>query len=563
MAVYGAHAKTTGRRGAASAQSPVYAQGPGQGGAGPGNGYSQQQGDGNGYHGGGGNGYGGNGYGGNGYGNGGGEPPRDVSAKEQLYEVLHVVFKRWRLIAGLFIAVALPGIMVTASQDRRFAASGKVLISSERAGVTIQPTEEDSLATIKLNEAIVNSEVHIIRSRELMKQVAERLQLAQVGGDVVRIANAATEREEIARRADRIARRLRVTPVRNSNIIEIRFESGDPDQAAQVVNRVIDEYLSFTAMVHGDPGLADFYADQGQQLQEQLRGAEKELSDFAYRNGLVAPEAELQASIAALNDISSTLRSRNATIVATEARLQALREQLAEQPTVVKRAQHVEVNPVVRQLRSQLADREVDRVALLRKYTENHRYVQDNAAEIDEIRGQLEMARVQEPTEVTMEIFAANPVYEVSLNSLLDLEAKLRESKAHKLALEEDLEQSRRRLVALKQNGLEYERLDRNVRRIRGAVELYSKREQEARIENAMDRARLVNVQVVERAGRPLNRVDSKKAPLMLAILSGLAVSLGGAFGYEYVNRTLRFEREVERYLGLPVLGTVKDSGEV
>jgi uncharacterized protein involved in exopolysaccharide biosynthesis len=257
------------------------------------------------------------------------------------------------------------------------------------------------------------------------------------------------------------------------------------------------------------------------------------------------------------------LRSRNASVIATEARLQAIREQLAEQPTVVRRSQHVEVNPVVRQLKSHLTSREIDRVSLLGKYTDSHRYVRDNAVEIGEIRNQLEMARIEEPTQVTMEIFAANPVYEVGLNTLLELEARLRENKAHKLALEEELEQSRRRLVNLKRNGVEYERLDRRVQRIRGAVDLYSRRQQEARIEDAMDRAKLVNVSVVERAGRPLRRVDNKAAPLMLALISGLAVSLGGAFGFEYVNRTLRFEREVERYLGLPVIGTVKDSSKV
>ena len=75
-----------------------------------------------------------------------------------------------------------------------------------------------------------------------------------------------------------------------------------------------------------------------------------------------------------------------------------------------------------------------------------------------------------------------------------------------------------------------------------------------------MDQRKLVNVAVVERPGLPLERTDDTKVPLMLAIISGLAVSLGGAFGIEYLNRTLRFERDVERYLGLPVLGTVAEA---
>jgi capsular polysaccharide biosynthesis protein len=97
------------------------------------------------------------------------------------------------------------------------------------------------------------------------------------------------------------------------------------------------------------------------------------------------------------------------------------------------------------------------------------------------------------------------------------------------------------------------------VKRQRVTLDLYTKREQEARIGDAMDQERLVNVQVVQRPGLPLPRTDNRRAPVMLAIISGLAVALGGAFGLEYVNRTLRFEHDVERHLGLPVLGTVSD----
>jgi uncharacterized protein involved in exopolysaccharide biosynthesis len=161
---------------------------------------------------------------------------------------------------------------------------------------------------------------------------------------------------------------------------------------------------------------------------------------------------------------------------------------------------------------------------------------------------------------ISGETFAANPVYEARLSELLNLEANLRENRARKLALEEDLDRTRRQLVSLKQRAFEFERLDQEVQRQRSAVDLYVKRGQEAQLEDAMDQHKLVNVAVVERPNWPLERTDDRKVPLLLAIISGLAVSLGGAFGLEYLNRTLRFERDVERYLGLPVLGTVADA---
>jgi len=544
-------------------QSSPRAGGNGYGAASPGtaSGHkaSPENGNGN-VHGGNGNGNG-HGNGGNGNGNGAHElHVRSASAKEQLFEILHVVFKRWRLIAGLFLVVALSALLAVLSRGPQFSAKGKVMITTDRADTTIQPTEADSLALLKLNEAVVNSETHLIQSRELLEQVVRGLALARAGGNVVNIANAADDREAISARAMRLGSRLKVTPIRNSNVIEIRFGSGDPSEAAQVVNRIIDEYLAYHAIVHSQQGLSGFYEEQSGLLMQNLRRAEESLSDYALREGIVSPTAELQAAVGNVATLENELRSRKAIIVGTEEKLRVVRDQLAAQPEVVKRVQQLEVNPVVKQLREQLVDREVDQVAMLRKYTENDRHVRDNQTEIKELSAKLNRESVNEPMSVSSETFAPNPVYETRLAALLDLEAKLRENRARMIALEEDLSRERRQLVDLKQRALEFDHLDQEVQRHRAAVDLYTRRQQEAAIEDAMDQRKLVNVAVVERPGLPLERTDDSKVPLMLAIISGLAVSLGGAFGLEYLNRTLRFEREVERYLGLPVIGSIAEA---
>ncbi len=530
--------------------------GLGYGAAGNGNGNNRlgrENGNGNGQAAGGGNGAGGNGTGGGGR----DTAVRSVTAKEQLFEILHVVFKRWRMIAGLFVVVALSGLLAVLARGPQFLAAGKVMITTERADTTIQPTEVDSLALLKLNEAVVNSEVHLIQSRELLEQVVRGLALARAGGNVVNIASAVDDREAIAARVMRISTRLKVTPIRGSNVIEIGFASGDPSEAAQLVNRMIDEYLAYHAIVHSQQGLSGFYEEQSTLLMQNLRRAEESLSDYALHEGIVSPVAEIQAAITTVGSLESELRSRNATIVGTEEKLRVVRDQLAAQPEVIKREQQLEVNPVLRQLREQLVDRQVDQVALLRKYTESDRHVRDNQTEINELSEKVNRASAGEAMSVASETFGANPLFEARLQALLELEAELRENRARKISLEEDLARQRRELVTLKRRALEFDHLDQEVQRHRAAVDLYTRRQQEAVIQDAMDQRKLVNVAVVGRPGLPLPRTDNAKVPLMLAIISGLAVSLGGAFGFEYLNRTLRFEREVERYLGLPVLGTV------
>ena len=45
-------------------------------------------------------------------------------------------------------------------------------------------------------------------------------------------------------------------------MIQIDYKSSEPSYAARVVNRVVDEYLAYHAVVHGSKGLSRFYDEQ-------------------------------------------------------------------------------------------------------------------------------------------------------------------------------------------------------------------------------------------------------------------------------------------------------------
>jgi uncharacterized protein involved in exopolysaccharide biosynthesis len=508
---------------------------------------------------------------GNGHGNGNGNgnayrnassggAARALSGNEQVREVLHVVFKRRRLILTLFLVVALPGVVVTMLSRPKYVATAKVLITTDRTDATVQPTDLTKVDNLQLNESLVNSETHIIRSRQMEEQVVRDL---LYGDDYAKggMQKAALKVDDAAlgRRVLSFDTELLVTPIRASNVIQIDYKSYSPQYAARVINRVVDEYLAYHAQVHGHHGLSRFYEDQRRDLERQLRRAEDALKEYSDREGIVSPKDEIQSVIKAAGDIDATLRTVNATISGAEEKLRAVQQQLADQPPVVKRIQSLEVNPVITQLTQQLVDRQVDRVALLRKYTEKDRHVRDNEAEINQLQSQLDKAMHEHPTVVARQEFRANPLREDRLHMILDLESTLKEQRARRATLEEESVRTNRRLIALRQKALEYDRLDQQVRNHRDAFELYVKREQEARISEAMDQERLVNVDVVQRPALPLPRADSHRVSVLLSLISGLAVSLGGAFGLEYLNRSLRSEYDVEQHLGLPLLGSIPD----
>jgi uncharacterized protein involved in exopolysaccharide biosynthesis len=483
------------------------------------------------------------GFGGGGWGQNGGEQIRDI---------LHVIFKRIRLIILLFLAVALPGLIVTALQRPVYVASAKVMISTQRTDPTVQPTEETRLDQIRLNESLVNSEVHVVNSRELLEQVI--LDLARDDdGSIMPAKDNRTFGDQVLM----LSKKLSVIPIKASNVIRIDYKSSDERAAARVVNRVVDEYLGYHAKVHGTEGLPRFYDEQRRKLARELQAAEDVLLRYTADTGLVAPEEEILVTVRQVSELSSILREVNMSISGLEERVRAVRDQIGQQPELVKQSQSLEVNPVITQLSAHVIDREVDRVALMRRYTEEDRLVRDNAEEISQLESRLEGERRDRPTIVTHELIRTNPVRQDLLRELLDREARLREQRARQVTLQEESDRINRRMVSLRQSSVDFRRLEQEVKQRREMYELYVKREQEARVSQAMDERKLVNVDVVQRPGLPLPRADSQGVTRTLSLIAGLLVGIAGAFGREYITRSLRSEYDVTRHLGLPLLASI------
>ncbi|QQE78728.1 YveK family protein [Alicyclobacillus sp. SO9] len=70
------------------------------------------------------------------------------------------------------------------------------------------------------------------------------------------------------------------------------------------------------------------------------------------------------------------------------------------------------------------------------------------------------------------------------------------------------------------------------------------------------------NVQILDKATLPANPSPvkpNKKLNLAIALVLGLMVSIGLAFLLEYLDTRIKSEEDVDRYLKLPVLGTIMD----
>lgn len=76
----------------------------------------------------------------------------------------------------------------------------------------------------------------------------------------------------------------------------------------------------------------------------------------------------------------------------------------------------------------------------------------------------------------------------------------------------------------------------------------------------AMDEEKMINVVILQEAVAPVFPLPKGLLmALAMAAVSGLILGVGTAFALEFLNTTIKHEDDVERFLKVPVLATVRE----
>jgi len=86
---------------------------------------------------------------------------------------------------------------------------------------------------------------------------------------------------------------------------------------------------------------------------------------------------------------------------------------------------------------------------------------------------------------------------------------------------------------------------------------LYRRKQEEARISNALDRSRIVNVAVAEAAVVPVLPIRSRLLILLAGVFVAIMVSVISLGAAEYLNPSFRTPEDIQDKLQLPVLASV------
>jgi uncharacterized protein involved in exopolysaccharide biosynthesis len=473
------------------------------------------------------------------------QPPNTGgSAALAVRTFLYAVFKHARLVVALFLLIFLASAISAFVRPRTWRANTKVLV---KLGETVQlaPAETPSRSiALPLNQDVVKTEAEIVRSFEVIKEAVRRLGVQPEPGVSMHQMLAGMQLA------------LTVTPQPGSNVLRISYVGRSPDRAARMVNEITDVYLEHHNLVYQSKGMQTFYTDQLKVLGREMRAAQRRLREFLRKERVVDVDQEIDLLNKDVMQQEKSVKMHRAKVNGTRRKLEHVRTQIDQTPAQIPFSADYQVNPTVQAFKKKLADLELERSQALQYYQPTDRHVRDKEEEIERL---TERMKWEKERVLSNETVRTNDLRNELQRLVFAHEVLLSDLQAREPGLRRRLSGMRKRLRELRDLRFTIVNLKQDAEQKAGAYELYRRRQEEARIQEAMKNQSMVNVSVVEHATPPLEPENGLALPLLLGLLGGLGLATGLAVAVEYLNRTLRFEEEVERYLELPVLAVIPD----
>ena len=455
---------------------------------------------------------------------------------------------RWKkTIAAIVGGCLLLGLIVTLLMTPQYTAVTTIEIarSADRI-VDLRGAQQDSSDA---DQEFYQTQYGLLKSRSLAELAATQLRLVDdpaffamfgVDTDTPLFRADSSGRLTAAGRPDRLRiagglllEQIDVSPVRSSRLVDISFTSPDAALSQKVANAWSSNFIEATLQrrYQANSYARDFLEKRIGQLRQRLEASERALVTYASSQRIInipnagGGERSLNADdLAALN---TSLAEATANRVKAEARYQATRGRGGQ-------ASEALANSTINTLRAKRADLQADYQKLMLQFEPGYPPAQSLKTQIDQIDRSIatENARIGDAIELA---------YREALGQEQGLQARVNDLK------DSSLDQRRR--------NIQYQILQRDADTNRGFYDALLSRYKEIGIAGGVG---VNNVSIVDPAELPA-RPSSPRLVLnmLLALIIGCALGAVAAFLLEQADEAISDPTEVERMVGLPLLGSV------
>ena len=465
-----------------------------------------------------------------------------------------IMLRKWSILALAVLMAAIAAFVV--SQMRPvYRSTATVLIEVTKPKVT---SVEEVYSGVSANREYIQTQGEVIKSREVALRVVSRLNLGEhpefdprqhqapawrqwlethipsVTALVYPSAEAMTDADIEASVLRAFSSRLTVEPVRQSQLMRVRFESHSPTLAAAIANAVAQAYIqadidnraSITA------GASTWINDRLRDLKAKLDSSEKALQTYREREGLLDSKTTVLGGTGRQLD-EFTQRLVDARVRRAMAE-EAFNEIKAGEATNYQSVPAVVRAPSVQQAQAIQNDAEKKLAEVSERYGPDHpRHV---AA-----RSELAAARASTRREI-----------QVIIDSV---QRDLNAARATEKTIEAALEKSKGAIQQLNRKEIQLAQLEREAATNRQLYETFLVRHRET---SATSGSQQPNARLVDPAVPAAVPVRPAKAQTIgIAGVMGLCLGLVGALTLSRLDNTVKTSGDVENKLRQPFLAAL------
>jgi len=335
--------------------------------------------------------------------------------------------------------------------------------------------------------------------------------------------------------------RLSIQPVKNSRIVEIRFDDPDPRRGALLANTLADVYRrhNLDYKLASTVQALDWLSQQLDDLRTRLEGSEVALHNFIRDNRVPSLSMEDRQKILSdeIGELNRALTQARTQGVEIQARLRQVEEVREADPLEIPARVLLE-NPTLVSLKAEYARAAVEQAEQASRYGENHPAFRAAAAKVVSIRQSMSQEIRSVVGSVARDL-RANAQTQSSLQGLLD--------------------HSQTQALQLNLIGIEYNRLEREQKNNEEIYGLVLKRTKETDLSKLL---RTNNIRVLDAATVPTAPAQPNfKINIIVALVLGLTGGLALCLLVERLDNTLKAKEDTEAILGVPFLGLIPRVG--
>lgn len=487
-------------------------------------------------------------------------PPGGLLPDVSLRDLAAPLFRRFWTVVGIVVAaILLAGAHVYLIRGNAWMAEAKLLVRLGQEQAPLPTMLADRQAFVSTTPGHVNSEIELIRSRDLIAMAVDRIDLTPaprppaeglVAGARQALRGAAhAVRDGVSEAMIALGLRTRLTPrdaaiealsgalivdsQLNTNIVTARLVWGARDVPEGALRLILDLYFETRAAMFQGRQAVEFFSERRREAALRLAAAEAALAGFERAHALTAPEEQRAALQRRLAEAETGI---DAARLDLDLAAIALRQLEASEGATDETRSGVALagNPLQQAIAAELASLGARSAGAQTALAAQDAAVRRQRAEIAALSRQL-ADQVRATHDQRQRILATRDA--------------LRDAIAADLA-------------ALQAALPEWQALRREVDSARRAFDFHDGKLNDALSVAALEEARIGNVQLVQRPTLRATPVGLRKSvALALAGVLGMMLALAWVTAAAFFDRRLHEVADVARHLGLPVLAVVPRRG--